>query len=102
MNNFKDPWDLRHLGGGYFKNIAHKSAGIYSFDVPVKLVYIGKTGESYDTPNVNPNWSAELMDGSIFRFSSTKNKIIGNEHWTANNCFVYKWEDIKDLFMKNI
>ncbi len=95
MSKSNNQWDIKHLGEMYFKNIGHKAAGKYSLDVPIKLVYIGKTGETYDTPNTNPNWSAEMDDGKIFRFNSTKNKIVGEEHWNPDHCFIFYWGSVK-------
>ena len=101
MNQINDPWDIRHLEEPYFKNIGLLTGRTYSLDVPIKLVYIGKTGETYNTPNVNPNWSAEMLDGEIFKYDSRKKKIIGKDHWTAKKCNIIQWDEVKDLF-KNI
>jgi len=98
MNNINNPWDIRHLGDEYFKKIGYATANKYSLDVPIKLVFVGKTGETYNTPNVYPNWSAEMIDGKIFKFNSTKKKVIGTDHWTSKNCFIFKWDYIKDVF----
>jgi len=98
MNNINDPWDIRHLGVSYFKKIGYATANNYSLDVPIKLVFVGKTGETYNTPNVYPNWSAEMIDGRIFKFNSTKKKVIGSDHWTSKNCFIFEWDFIKDVF----
>ncbi|HMQ70088.1 MAG TPA: hypothetical protein PKA90_14020 [Ignavibacteria bacterium] len=98
MKNKTDPWDISHLEEPYFKKIGLEAAGKYSLDVPIKLVFIGKTGETYNTPNVNPNWSAEMMDGKIIKYNSTRKIIIGSDHWTAKNCFIIEWDKIKNTF----
>jgi len=96
-----DAWHFSHLGADYFKKIGLEVFKMYSVDVPIRVVYVGKTGEPYEKKNqgrnVNPNWWVKLLDGKEIGYNTTRKKIFEGR-WELGNCSEIEWEEIRKYF----
>lgn len=104
QNEMNSDWHFSHLGEGYFKNIAYISAKKYSLDVPIKTVFIGKTGEPYTLIKfgryINPNWCVILENGEEKKYNTTSKKL-SEGLWGLSNCFRFEWDEIKRYFERS-
>jgi len=99
-----DKWHFSHLGENFFKNIALLTAQKYSLDVPIRNVFIGKSGEPYYLIKfgrmINPNWCVNLNNGDEKKFDSRSKKLLPGLY-NKNNCHRFDWEEIRNYFTKN-
>lgn len=100
-----DKWHFKYLGKNYFENIAGKVCNKYSLDVPIKTVYVGKSGEPYklnlQNRNINPNWWVVLENDKKFRRKqNTKNEFEEGEY-NSSNGNRFEWKSIKEYFDSN-
>ena len=97
-----DQWHFSHLGRDYFLDIAFKVGFGRTLDVPIYLVYVGKTGVAYAEKkkgrNVNPNWSVVTKDGKNLRCGNKTGYIVESGLWNRKRCVVLNWEEIREFF----
>jgi len=103
MENNQDlgNWHFSHLGEEYFKRIGSITLEKYSLDIPIKTVFVGKTGEPYYLKNkgreVNPNWCVIMENGEEKKYDGRKRKLNPGLYNTGH-CFRFEWEEIKNFF----
>lgn len=97
-----EPWHFSHLGKGYFLEVSRLLGFGRTLAVPIKTIYIGKTGVPYIEKNrgrmVNPNWAVILENGEKYRNQRNGDKYLQHGLWNTSNCHCFYWDDIRKYF----